>query len=117
MLIAGKGHETYQEIAGERMPFSDADEARRPRSRGWQRMMDLAEPPPRVGADVIGRDVRVHARDDRQPRARGGRLCSSRSHGERFDGHDIVGAARESGAAAALVARVGGRAGQLPGCR
>lgn len=28
VLIAGKGHETYQEIAGVRHPFSDADEAR-----------------------------------------------------------------------------------------
>jgi UDP-N-acetylmuramoyl-L-alanyl-D-glutamate--2,6-diaminopimelate ligase len=28
ILIAGKGHEDYQEIAGERRPFSDVDEAR-----------------------------------------------------------------------------------------
>lgn len=28
VLIAGKGHETYQEIAGRRLPFSDAAEAR-----------------------------------------------------------------------------------------
>ena len=28
VLIAGKGHETYQEIAGERHPFSDIDIAR-----------------------------------------------------------------------------------------
>jgi UDP-N-acetylmuramoyl-L-alanyl-D-glutamate--2,6-diaminopimelate ligase len=28
VLIAGKGHEDYQEIAGRRLPFSDADEAR-----------------------------------------------------------------------------------------
>ncbi|MCZ7563374.1 MAG: UDP-N-acetylmuramoyl-L-alanyl-D-glutamate--2,6-diaminopimelate ligase [Burkholderiales bacterium] len=28
VLVAGKGHEQYQEIAGQRMPFSDADEAR-----------------------------------------------------------------------------------------
>jgi UDP-N-acetylmuramoyl-L-alanyl-D-glutamate--2,6-diaminopimelate ligase len=28
VLIAGKGHETYQEIAGERLPFSDAEVAR-----------------------------------------------------------------------------------------
>lgn len=27
LLIAGKGHESYQEIAGERLPFSDMDEA------------------------------------------------------------------------------------------
>lgn len=29
LLIAGKGHEAYQEIAGVRHPFSDADEARK----------------------------------------------------------------------------------------
>jgi UDP-N-acetylmuramoyl-L-alanyl-D-glutamate--2,6-diaminopimelate ligase len=28
VLVAGKGHEDYQEIAGRRLPFSDADEAR-----------------------------------------------------------------------------------------
>jgi len=28
VLIAGKGHEPYQEIAGKRLPFSDVDEAR-----------------------------------------------------------------------------------------
>ncbi len=28
VLVAGKGHETYQEIAGKRLPFSDADAAR-----------------------------------------------------------------------------------------
>ena len=28
VLIAGKGHETYQEIAGRRLPFSDAEVAR-----------------------------------------------------------------------------------------
>jgi UDP-N-acetylmuramyl tripeptide synthase len=28
VLIAGKGHESYQEIAGARLPFSDADVAR-----------------------------------------------------------------------------------------
>jgi len=27
VLIAGKGHETYQEVAGTRLPFSDVDEA------------------------------------------------------------------------------------------
>ncbi len=29
MVIAGKGHETYQEVAGRRLPFDDAVEARR----------------------------------------------------------------------------------------
>jgi UDP-N-acetylmuramyl tripeptide synthase len=29
VVIAGKGHETYQEVAGRRLPFDDAVEARR----------------------------------------------------------------------------------------
>ena len=29
VVVAGKGHETYQEIAGKRLPFDDAVEARR----------------------------------------------------------------------------------------
>jgi len=28
LLVAGKGHEDYQEIMGERLPFSDVDEGR-----------------------------------------------------------------------------------------
>jgi UDP-N-acetylmuramyl tripeptide synthase len=28
VVIAGKGHETYQEVAGQRLPFDDAAEAR-----------------------------------------------------------------------------------------
>ncbi|HWA37547.1 MAG TPA: UDP-N-acetylmuramoyl-L-alanyl-D-glutamate--2,6-diaminopimelate ligase [Burkholderiales bacterium] len=33
VLIAGKGHETYQEVAGVKRPFSDADEARKALAR------------------------------------------------------------------------------------
>ena len=36
VLIAGKGHETYQEIAGRRLPFSDALEAQNGLA-GWSR--------------------------------------------------------------------------------
>jgi len=36
VLIAGKGHETYQEIAGRRLPFSDALEAEEALAR-WGR--------------------------------------------------------------------------------
>ena len=36
VLIAGKGHETYQEIAGRRLPFSDALEAEEALAR-WSR--------------------------------------------------------------------------------
>ncbi len=35
VLIAGKGHEPYQEILGQRLPFSDLEQARLA-LRGWQ---------------------------------------------------------------------------------
>ncbi len=35
VLIAGKGHERYQEVAGVRHPFSDLDEAQRALQRRW----------------------------------------------------------------------------------
>jgi len=35
VLLAGKGHEPYQEVAGRRVPFSDADEARAALA-GWK---------------------------------------------------------------------------------
>jgi len=34
VLLAGKGHETYQEIAGRKLPFSDVSEAEAALS-GW----------------------------------------------------------------------------------
>jgi UDP-N-acetylmuramoyl-L-alanyl-D-glutamate--2,6-diaminopimelate ligase len=36
VLLAGKGHESYQEISGRRLPFSDAGEAERALAR-WKR--------------------------------------------------------------------------------
>ena len=29
VLVAGKGHETYQEVRGQRLPFSDVDQVQR----------------------------------------------------------------------------------------
>jgi UDP-N-acetylmuramoyl-L-alanyl-D-glutamate--2,6-diaminopimelate ligase len=56
VVIAGKGHETYQEVAGERLPFDDAVEARRILSsrfsadpRTW-----AAQPGVGVGVAVAG---------------------------------------------------------------
>ena len=34
VLIAGKGHEDYQEVAGQRLPFSDAAQVR----AAWQQV-------------------------------------------------------------------------------
>ena len=35
ILLAGKGHETYQEIAGRQLPFSDPEEAQKALERCW----------------------------------------------------------------------------------
>ena len=58
VLLAGKGHEPYQEIAGRRVPFSDVGRSARGARRGGSH--DAASPkrPPALGANVVGRDVR-----------------------------------------------------------
>ena len=43
VLVAGKGHETYQERSGERTPFSDAARSATPRSPLERRMMDTRD--------------------------------------------------------------------------
>ena len=92
--VAGKGHEDYQERNGERTPFSDAavaargarahgaahDGHRDRRARGrW---------PPSIGANV-----RFDARDDRLRATLAPGDLFVALKGERFDGHDFVGAA------------------------
>ena len=64
VLVAGKGHETYQEIAGgERPPFTDAAQAARRARRMERRMMDTADGRARVSAAaLVGGNVHVRAR-------------------------------------------------------
>jgi UDP-N-acetylmuramoyl-L-alanyl-D-glutamate--2,6-diaminopimelate ligase len=40
VLVAGKGHEAYQEIGGRRLPFSDLDQARRALREAWGHVDD-----------------------------------------------------------------------------
>lgn len=115
ILLAGKGHEAYQEIAGKRYPFSDADEARRV----------LAEYP-RPAASLEGFMSLADAASAMQGVLHGfgptdGRACftgistDSRSvkpgelffalSGERFDGHEYVAAVAQAGACACVVQR------------
>lgn len=105
VLVAGKGHEAYQEIRGLRHPFSDVEVAaealRARRTRGFITLGDAAA--------LIGEGValcgdpqtvisRVHT-DTRTLQA-GDLYVALR--GERFDGHAFLGQARQSGAVAAL---------------
>ncbi len=77
-------------------------------------MMLLAEAAAALGASVIGPDVRfTSVSTDSRTIAAGALFVALR--GERFDGHEYLGAARESGAAAAMVERVGGLAGEAGG--
>jgi len=81
VLLAGKGHETYQDIAGRRWPFDD---------REWARAALVLLPAPSVSTDsrsIAAGDVFVAL------------------VGEHFDGHDYLDRAHAAGARAALVAR------------
>src|SRR5690606_9634782 len=80
VLLAGKGHETYQETRGVRVPFDDREWARFALS--WR------------GSVAIATDTRTIER---------GQIFLALS-GERFDGHDYVSQAAERGAVAAVVA-------------
>ncbi|MGZ5713927.1 MAG: bifunctional UDP-N-acetylmuramoyl-L-alanyl-D-glutamate--2,6-diaminopimelate ligase MurE/UDP-N-acetylmuramoyl-tripeptide--D-alanyl-D-alanine ligase MurF [Caldimonas sp.] len=114
VLIAGKGHETYQDVAGAKFPFSDVAQAAKAlaeREAGAQRggaddpaMASLAEaaaglPGARLVGDPGTAFLRVHS-DTRTLRP-GDLFVALR--GERFDAHDFLGQAKAAGAVAALV--------------
>ena len=105
LLVAGKGHEDYQEVAGQRLPFSDLVEVRK--HIGMNDMMTLAQTMSWLGdarlvsADAAGGHVtfrRVHT-DTRtlQP----GDLFVA-LQGERFDANDFLQEAKAKGAVAAI---------------
>jgi len=77
-------------------------------------MMLLSEAAAALGATVVGPDVRFTSVSTDSRTLEAGALFVA-LHGERFDGHEYVGAARESGAAAAMVERVSGVAAQAAG--
>ncbi|HRL23049.1 MAG TPA: bifunctional UDP-N-acetylmuramoyl-L-alanyl-D-glutamate--2,6-diaminopimelate ligase MurE/UDP-N-acetylmuramoyl-tripeptide--D-alanyl-D-alanine ligase MurF [Alcaligenes sp.] len=81
VLLAGKGHETYQEVRGERHVFDDRDWAQA--ALCWLR-----------GAR-LNSDTRKLTKGD----------IFLALHGEQFDGHDYLDKAKEQGAAAAIVAQ------------
>ncbi len=128
VLLAGKGHEDYQEIAGARFPFSDvrhaeaalkarvaaADRAGAERARA-PTMMTLGEaaqmlPGARLVGDPTTPIARVHS--DTRSLAPGDLFVALR--GERFDANDYLAQAKAGGAAALLCER-GIEAAGLPG--
>ncbi|WP_233238470.1 bifunctional UDP-N-acetylmuramoyl-L-alanyl-D-glutamate--2,6-diaminopimelate ligase MurE/UDP-N-acetylmuramoyl-tripeptide--D-alanyl-D-alanine ligase MurF [Bordetella sp. LUAb4] len=80
LLLAGKGHETYQEIAGQRLSFDD---------RAWGAL--ALSLPQAVG---VSTDTRTLSE---------GQVFVALS-GENFDGHDYLAQAHQAGARAAVVA-------------
>src|SRR5690606_29690685 len=90
VLLAGKGHETYQEAKGVRTPFDDRQWAGF--ALTWQRGQGLST------------DTRS---------IRPGELFLA-LQGEHFDGHHYLETARAAGATAAIVARAGAGVGLAP---
>ena len=80
LLLAGKGHETYQDSGGEKLPFDD---------REWARLALLL---PQVA--TVSTDTR---------RIGAGELFVALA-GEKFDAHDYLDQAEARGACAAVVA-------------
>lgn len=81
VLLAGKGHETYQEVQGVRSPFDDRQWAGF--ALTWER----------------GYEVSTDSRS-----IQGGEIFLA-LEGEHFDGHAYLAAVQEAGASAAIVAR------------
>lgn len=83
VLVAGKGHEQYQDVAGQKQPFDD---------RQWARLALLMAQTP------------LPVQTDSRQLLPGALFVALR--GERFDGHDYLAVAREAGASAAIVEHV-----------
>jgi len=121
VLIAGKGHEDYQDIGGARFPFSDAAHAQQALARRGSAatttstnattsvvttMMTLDDaarllPDARVVGSVTTAISRVHS--DTRSVAPGDLFVALR--GERFDAHAYLADAKAAGAVAALAER------------
>jgi murE/murF fusion protein len=126
LLLAGKGHEAEQEIAGVKRHFSDVEQAEAAllaRARAATPLFTLSEAQALLAsrgeaATLVGDGAtaihRVHS-DTRS--LRGGDLFVALK-GERHDAHDFLGQAHAAGASAALAERgfsVDGHATSLPG--
>lgn len=106
VLIAGKGHELYQEINGVKHPFGDVIEARNaqkmknPPADALLTVKFLSRLLP--GSHLVGSDVPfTNVCTDTRLVQEGSLFFALR--GERFDGHDFVDQAMHAGAAALVV--------------
>ncbi len=110
VLIAGKGHENYQEIAGERLPFSDREQVQKVLAQRATTMMmtlsqmaewlDSAQWVDTTTAGTAGLVIRrVHT--DTRTIAPGDLFVAVR--GQHFDALDFLQEARQKGAVAAIV--------------
>lgn len=105
VLIAGKGHEDYQEIAGVKMPFSDTAEvcaALEQYQAKAVNMMQLSEAAAAVNAMLLGADVRFDSVGTDSRSIAAGQLFVALK-GENFDGNAFAAEAINKGAAAVMV--------------
>ena len=106
ILIAGKGHELYQEIMGVKHPFSDVVEARNaqwmkaPPSQALMNVNHLVQCLP--DARLFGSNVPFTSISTDTRSVKEGTLFFALK-GERFDGHDFVHQAMQAGAVALVV--------------
>jgi UDP-N-acetylmuramoyl-tripeptide--D-alanyl-D-alanine ligase len=108
VLIAGKGHEDYQEIAGVKTPFSDAAvalEALNAYEAANAPMMQLSEAAIALNAKLIGADVAFDSVGSDSRNIKAGQLFVA-IKGENFDGNIFAAEAINKGAAAVMVSDV-----------
>lgn len=103
VLVAGKGHEDYQEIAGVRTPFSDAATALAALDEyKTNTMMQLAEAADALHAELLGADVAFERVGSDSRSIEAGQLFVALK-GEHFDGNTFAAEAINKGAAAVMV--------------